>query len=482
MWKLITTLSLLATSITLWASTQNLALEDCHVKGIKEKVQCGNLQVLENYQKPEGATIDINVVVLPAIDRTSRKEPLMFLAGGPGQAATELAAHIRRVFSEVRKTRDIILVDQRGTGKSSPLECDETIEKSQNIYTSGMSDLKVDDIRECVSTFTHDLSQFNSENAIRDFDSVRAALGHETINVYGGSYGTRAALVYMRMFPQQLRSVVLDSVGPIEVPIGPFGQSAAQSFQALVDNCKAELACEKAFPNIEQEFQQVFESLVKAPKTITILHPRLGTPIDMVVDGEKFINSIRMQLYSMEGRTMVPLVIHQAYQGNYMPLAGLLARQDTTDSEGGMYMGLTLNIVCNEDYPKVSVQDWNADANNQFGRNISHRLWRLACPVWPKYRPDNTFYKSVTADIPTLILSGKLDPVTPPSNGEESHQTLPKSRHIVVKNAAHIVAGNTCALELIDQFLDDLKPEELDDKCLTEIPDESFMTSLNGNI
>lgn len=481
MWKLLATLSLLTASMTSLASP-SLMLEDCHVKGIKEQVQCGQLDVLENYQKLDGRQISINVVVLPSIDRTSTKEPLMFLAGGPGQAATELAAHIRRVFTEVRKTRDIILVDQRGTGKSSALQCDDTIEKTQNIYTSSIVDLNVQDIRECISTFTQEMSEYNSENAIRDFDAVRAALGYEMINVYGGSYGTRAALVYMRMFPQHLRSVVLDSVGPIEVPIGAFGQSAAQSFKALVENCHAEAACQKAFPNIESEFQQVFQSLVSSPKTLSILHPRLGTPVDMVVDGDKFINSIRMQLYSMEGRTMVPLVIHQAYKGNYMPLAGLLARQDTTDSEGGMYMGLTLNIVCNEDFPKISINDWNADANNQFGRNISHRMWRLACPVWPKYRPDDSFYKPVIADIPTLILSGKLDPVTPPSNGEKSDKTLPNSRHIIVKNAAHIVAGNTCALELIDQFLDELKPEELNEKCLTEMPDESFMTSLNGNI
>ncbi len=482
MWKLIATLSLLTTSMTILASTKNLVLEDCHVKGVKEQVQCGTLDVLENYQKPDGQQISVNIVILPAIDRTSTKEPLMFLAGGPGQAATELAAHIRRIFTEVRKTRDIVLVDQRGTGQSSPLECDETIEKSQNIYTSSLSDLKVDDIRECISSFKQDLSQFNSENSIRDFDAVRAALGHEKINLYGGSYGTRAALVYMRLFPQHLRSVVLDSVGPVEVPIGTFGQSAAQSFQALVNNCHAEQACKTAFPNLEDEYQAVFELLVKTPKTISILHPRLGTPVDMVVDGDKFVNSIRMQLYSMEGRTMLPLVVHQAFKGNFMPLAGLLARQDTEKSEGGMYMGLTLNIVCNEDFPKISINDWNKDADNQFGRNISHRLWRLACPVWPKYRPDESFYKPVTADIPTLILSGQLDPVTPPSNGEKSHATLPNSRHIVVKNAAHIVASNSCALEIIDQFLNELTPAELDEKCLTEIPDESFMTSLNGNI
>lgn len=147
-----------------------------------------------------------------------------------------------------------------------------------------------------------------------------------------------------------------------------------------------------------------------------------------------------------------------------------------------MYFGLTLNIVCNEDFPLLNENDWNADADNTFGRNVSHRVWRLACPLWPKYRPSSEFYQPVTADIPTLVLSGNLDPVTPPSNGEKSDATLVNSHHIVVKNAAHIVASSDCGVDVVNQFLTELKPDQLDEKCLTEIPDESFMTSLNGNI
>ncbi|WP_286265744.1 alpha/beta fold hydrolase [Thalassotalea atypica] len=479
---LMTTICLLLISWQGLAKESKLELEECHVKGIKEQVQCGTLTVPEDYQKPEGTSLDVNVVVLPAIDRSSELEPLMFLAGGPGQAATELSAHIRRTFYEIRKTRDIILVDQRGTGKSNAIICDEAEFYDQNVYTSSSSDFSADDIRECIGQLKQNLSQYNSENAIRDFDAVRAALGHQKINIYGGSYGTRAALVYMRLLPDSLRSVVLDSVGPIEVPIGPFGQSSARSFSLLVENCNLEAACAKAFPDLESEFQTVYERLMKSPEIIRISHPRLGTPLDFKVDGEKFISVIFTKLYSMELRTVVPLTIHQAFLGNFQPLAGLLSTDDTNTDEGGMYFGLTLNIVCNEDFPLLNENDWNADADNTFGRNVSHRVWRLACPLWPKYRPSSEFYQPVTADIPTLVLSGNLDPVTPPSNGEKSDATLVNSHHIVVKNAAHIVASSDCGVDVVNQFLTELKPDQLDEKCLTEIPDESFMTSLNGNI
>ena len=482
MWKKIVTLVLACTSLSVMAQTPtNLALENCHIDGIKSKVRCGTLSVPEDYQQPQGTKIDINVVVLPAIDKNTEKEPLMFLAGGPGQAATELAAHLRRVFYEVRKQHDIILVDQRGTGQSSPLLCDENIFEAENIYGMSAESFTVDQVKQCLAEMQQNMSQYNSENAIRDFDAVRAALGYEKINVYGGSYGTRAALVYLRLFPESLNSVILDSVGPIEVPIGPFGQSSARSFELLLENCQAQQACSSAFPNLKEEYQTVYNKLQQAPVSVTIPHPRLGTPTTLLIDNDKFINTLRLQLYSMETRTIVPLVVHQAFLGNYLPFAGLLASQDQKESKGGMYFGLTLNIVCNEDFPLVNDFAWQQDADNSFGANTSHKIWRKACPVWPTYQPSAEFYQPVTANVPTLILSGNLDPVTPPANGDKSDATLPNSRHIVVKNAAHIVAGNDCAVGIIREFIENKDLESLDQSCLQELPDETFMTSLNGN-
>ena len=464
-------------SASAYSEEQQFTLENCHVDGVKAQVKCGKLQVPENYSQPNEAQISINFVVLPAIDNSDNKTPLMFLAGGPGQAAAELAAGLRRVFNEVRKTRDLILIDQRGTGESHPLQCEEALE--QDIYSLTPEDLSAQDIKDCLATFSGDLSQYNSENAIRDFDAVRAALGHEKINIYGGSYGTRAGLVYMRMFPQSLRSVVLDSVAPIEVPIGLFGQSSARSFSLLLDNCQKELSCQQAYPELEQEFNTLMTRLEHNPAEVSIAHPRLGTQTKFVINKAKLLGTIRMQLYSVASRSLVPLVIHQAYLGNYMPLAGLVAQ-----SEGGMgiYLGLLFNIACNEDFPRISVTNFEQDANNNFGGSDSHFGFKMVCPLWPQYRPSEAFYQTVTADIPTLILSGNLDPVTPPSNGDYSAKSLPNNHHIVVNNAAHTVAMSTCASDIINEFLTSLKPKELDESCLEDIPNETFMTNLNGGV
>lgn len=472
---LVIPLMILLVSFNAYSDEQNFTFENCHVDGVKAQVKCGKLQVPENYSKPDGEQIGIHFVVLPAIDNSDGKTPLMFLAGGPGQAATELASDLRRVFNEVRKTRDLILVDQRGTGESHPLQCEDVL--AQNVYELTPEDFSEQDIKDCLATFSTDLSQYNSENAIRDFDAVRVALGHQQINIYGGSYGTRAGLIYMRMFAQSLRSVVLDSVGPIEVPIGLFGQSSARSFNLLLENCQKELSCQQAYPELEQEFNAVITRLEQTPAEVSIAHPRLGTQTKFVISKAKFLGTLRMQLYSVETRSLVPLVIHQAYLGNYLPLAGLVAQTETGQ---GIYLGLLFNIACNEDYPRISATDFTQDANNNFGGGDSHFSFKMTCPLWPQYRPSETFYQAVTADIPTLILSGNLDPVTPPSNGEYSAKSLVNNHHIIVENASHTVAMTTCASDIINEFLTSLKPKELDESCLKEIPKESFMTNLNG--
>lgn len=473
-WKCMAVVALAGLSGLVKANDNKLTLEDCHLDGISQQVQCGKLQVPEDYQNPTGEQLSINFAVLPAIDRNQNKEPMMFLAGGPGQAAVSLASGLYQAFNEVRKTRDIILVDQRGTGGSHPLQCEDELELDP--YTYMPESYTSADVKKCIDTLEGDLSQFNSENAIRDFDAVRQALGHEKITIYGGSYGTRAGLVYMRLFPESLSAVVLDSVGPIEVPIGLFGKSSERSFNMLIDNCLENPSCQQTYPDLKQQFSQLVAQLEQQPVTVSIAHPTLGTKTDFLVSRAKFLSTIFTMLYSMETRSLVPLVIDQAAKGNFAPLAGIIA----TGSMGEMFVGLTLNIVCNEDMPKVTPSMLADDANNGFNGELSHFAWNTACPVWPQYRPSEDFYQPVTANIPALIISGELDPVTPPSNAEHSDKSLPNSRHIVMKDSSHTPGISPCAMKLIAEFLDKKNPNDLNESCLSEIPKESFMLGLNG--
>ncbi|MEM8941304.1 MAG: alpha/beta hydrolase [Pseudomonadota bacterium] len=453
-----------------------LQLEPCYLEGISRQVLCGQLDVPENYEDPEGARLNLNVAVLPAIDPSLSSTPMLFLAGGPGQAATTLAALIRRQHFETLKTRDIVLIDQRGTGDSSPLECD-TLE-DEDVYRDLPANIDIKtEIEACLAQITQDLSQFNTENAIRDFDAVREALGYERVHLYGGSYGTRAALIYLQMFPSVVESAVLDSVGPVEVPIGLFGKSAADSFERLLENCRASTACSDAFPELKAEFDALVQRVSESPVEVEIPHPRTGAITTLRLDTQKLTANLRLQLYSREGRSLVPIVVHEAYHGNYRPLAGLISQ---TENGLGINSALTLNIVCNEDVPRVTADMLALDAQNTFDQDTGHRTFHDACPFWPRYTPARELFEPVTAEIPTLLLSGALDPVTPPSNAEITDQTLGNSRHLVAKHGSHIVAGLGCASELIAEFFEHLDPQRLDETCLDEIPPVTFMSSLNG--
>jgi hypothetical protein len=256
-----------------------------------------------------------------------------------------------------------------------------------------------------------------------------------------------------------------------------FSQSVARSFNLLLEHCQQEEVCQQAYPNLADEFKALISRLDNKPVSLTIPHPRLGTPTTFVISKGKLLGTLTQQLYSVSARSLVPLIIHQAYLENYAPLAGIIAM-----SEGGMgiYVGLLFNITCNEDFPRITDELFVKDADNNFGGDNSQQGFKMVCPLWPQYRPSEDFYQSVTVDIPTLILSGGLDPVTPPSNGEHSAKSLPNSHHIIVDNTSHIVTTSTCGIDIVNEFLTSLKPKELDETCLEEVPAESFMTSLNG--
>ena len=489
-------------------NNKQLSFKRCHVDGIKTQVLCGELKVPENYQYHLQNNIQyfpqitIKFVVIPAIERNEKYAPLMFLAGGPGQSAVGIAAGILGAFNEVRKTRDLLLIDQRGTGQSQALVCSafskknlrekdavafssqKPSQKKDNVYSNIPEDFSSAEIEQCLSQLTEDLSQYNSENAIRDFNEVRQVLGYQYINIYGSSYGTRAGLLYMQLFPQTIQHIVLDGVAPIEKPIGLFGQSSAASFELLLTDCEQEEYCQQAFPQLKDEFQRLVKRLEKQPMTIEILHPKLGIPTTFVLTKAKLYSIIIKQLYSVPMRSFIPLALHQAYIDNYLPLAGLIAAGEDT---GEMSTALYFNIICNEDFARLTADAFNHDAQNNFSESYSHKSLQQVCPLWPTYPLPSTFTQALNLDpltikIPSLILSGGLDPVTPASNGEALVKRLPNSHHIIVDNLSHGVAtsASDCVVPIINQFLMDITMQDIDTSCLNNIPKASFMTTLNG--
>lgn len=474
--------SLLFPASALWAaegaaaSREAPALDGCYLKNISERVLCGQLQVPENYDQPEGKQISLFFAVLPAISDNKKPDPLLILAGGPGQAATELAAAIDRIFKDVRRQRDILLIDQRGTGRSNPLRCamghvEEFAKTDEQISLQALA-------LECLQQFeTEDLTQYHSVNAIRDFERVRQYLGYPQVNLYGGSYGSRAGLVYLREYPQSVRAAVLDALAPVQVVVGPFGAHGADSFHQLLQRCAASDACNDAFPNLYERYQDALLRLEQQPELLRVPDPLSNEMTDVMMTAGRFTSALRVALYHPTGRQLLPYVMTQTAEGNYTPLMGLLG---STMAQAEMYMGLTLSVLCSEDLPRATPELLAADADNDFIGGRTGDAFVEMCSVWPQQQRPADWFEPVQSDIPTLLLSGALDPVTPPAWAELAAQTLSNSRHLVAPHGAHTIVSHTCANRLAARFIDDLNLAALDEKCLLEQRPTPFILNSNG--
>lgn len=454
-----------------------LKLESCFVEGVKTQLQCGKYAVPENWQQPTDTEVSLNVIVVKSISQSPQPDPLFLLMGGPGQAASELVPGLIKIFNSVHQERDLVFIDQRGTGLSSPLVCDE---EDGDIYEVLSSDFDVADIKKCLSQFNVDLSQYNTNNAILDFDAVRVALGYDKINLYGISYGSRAAMVYMREKPQALRSVILDGVVPPQVIVGPMGIEAERAFDILVKQCSEHNDCQKQFPNFASNYQMIRLQLEKAPIKTIVDHPVTDKPIPLSIDSKKFINTLRSMLYSVGRRELVPFVVNEFAKGNYKPFIGLMSQSE--DSTGAMYVGLTFNILCNEDIPRASKALLDKDAANTFSGSHTFEVFSSICEHWPTFDAPANFGDEVKSDIPTMLLSGDLDPVTPPAWGNIAAKGLSNQKHYIAKHAGHGLITQTCAASMIGSFIENLSFDDVDDSCLDKQPLPGFLLNNNANV
>lgn len=467
-------------SATSAPTTTPSQLAPCYLKNISEQVLCGQLLVPENYEQPEGRNISIHYAVLPAVSESKKADPLLILAGGPGQAATELAAMINRMFNDVRRQRDILLIDQRGTGKSNPLSCevshvDELVKTDDNMELDRMA-------ADCLADYLaqhsdSDLTQYHTVNAIRDFEAVRQHLGYPQVNLYGGSYGTRAGLVYMREAPAAVRSATLDAVAPPEVVVGPFGRHGAQSFELLLEQCQQSAACSQAFPELSQQYQSVLTQLAAEPVPLTVADPLSNEATDILITAGRFTSVMRVGLYHPSTRQMLPYVIQQTGLANYTPLIGLLG---SAMAQSEMYMGLTLSVLCSEDLSRATDDLLAYDGDNSFIGSRTADAFIDMCSVWPQAPRPQSWFEPVYSDIPTLLLSGRLDPVTPPTWGALAAQTLTNSRHLIAPHGSHTIASHTCANKLAAKFIDTLDTQALDDSCLQNQKPAPFVLNANG--
>ena len=406
------------------AAQPSIELLDCRLDGVSVPARCGSLTVFEDRAAGAGRTIDLNIVVIPAVSGSPEPDPLFFLAGGPGQAATELADRVLGRFAEVRRSRDLVFVDQRGTGGSGRMSCalfDAVPDEEASGESLQFDAFPLDDLRDClteVETAT-DPRHYTTPVAMDDLDDVRAALGYETINLYGGSYGTRAGLIYLRRHPDRVRTAVLDGLAPVSMRLpSSMGADAQRALDRLFADCAADSGCRGAFPGLPGTFARVIEALEASPRVLNTTHPRTGEPFELPLSASAFAAGLRASLYNPTVASLAPWTIVRAAQGDFGPFLAQLVPL----SESGEIInpGMFLSVICAEDVSQLA----DGDAERLAAEGILGRLQVEvivdACSVWPAADLPAGYFEPVRSDVPALLLSGDLDPVTPPRWGEEA--------------------------------------------------------------
>ena len=438
---------------------------------------CGTLTVFENRDLGSGRQIDLWIVVLPSLSAVPEPDPLVFLAGGPGQGAAQLASQIQPIFRRVLRTRDIVLVDQRGTGESHPLNCRS--ESSSLREMTEASDAALERLRRCLEGYDADVRLYTTDIAMDDLQDVIAFLGYDRVNLYGGSYGTRAALVYLRQHGDHVRSVVLDGVSPTEMRLPLFtARDAQRALDRLLVDCETDARCRHAFPGLASRTRALIARLEHQQERVRIVHPRTGVPEDVEVDARLVATVVFSALYSPLTASIVPALIERAEKNDFQSLFALgLAGEGATEN---MSLGMQLSVLCSEDASRVTLDEVAREAaSTVFG---SHLLGSQldACAIWPRRAMDAAYYNPVVSDVPTLVLSGEIDPVTPPGWGEAVVKHLSRGQHIALPATGHGVVGTPCGNDLVTAFIERGSIEELDTDCVAFVRRPPFFLTPAG--
>ena len=472
--------SCLFTAVLLLAScrsstTSEAELEACRIPGVEREVRCGAVRVPEDPDAPSSRPIEVRFAVVPAVARNKQPDPIFVFAGGPGQAATKVARQVMPVLAELNARRDIVLIDQRGTGRSNALTCDVD---EGSLASALEPEQQLARLEPCLKGLAADLRQYATWIAVRDFEVIRSQLGAEKVNLWGASYGTRAALEYMRQYPDRVRTAVLDGAAPpdMALPVS-FALDAEAALKSLADLCARDERCRARYP----DFDQRVSALLKRAESgidIRIPHPLTGLTETFRLDRKMLASLLRAPLYVPQLSSVLPYALAEAGRGDFTALVALSAAISGGVSEN-FSVGMHFAVICAEDVPRMETTSSTSQAGAvRFGSAFAD-LYRQACRLVPSRAVPPEFYSVPASNVPVLIFSGGLDPATPPRHGESVARRLGNARHLVAPNLGHGVSAQGCAPMLVSRFVRDASFERVDGDCLARIPAPGFFAAID---
>lgn len=433
--------------------------------------ECTSIAVLENPLAPTGRKIDIHLLRIKSVDAKPQADPLILIQGGPGGSSQRMAYTLNRAFAFVRQTRDLIFVDLRGTGQSNPLNCSGLEAINPQLNDSDALARYKDLMVQCGEEFKDYAGFYTTQYAIADLEFIRTRLGYRQLNLWGASYGSRVALEYASAYPAATRSIILDGVAPRAIMLPSFIPRDAQAaFEKLNLYCQQNSACQNHYGNLADHANTILVALKNAEDTgtpirITQPDPLNQQPKERVFTPRRFVQLLISALYSRELTSLVPRALSEAAQGNYQLLATINALAEANHEQLSVAEGLYYSVVCNEDRHNQPTQEHNS--KTFLGVDIiSEKI--AVCTHWPKPHDPPLKSKTAQSGIPTLLLSGALDPVTPKIWADEVAKFFPNHQSIEVPGGNHVVSTLGCIPTLTAQFIQ--SPEKkLPSECSQDI-------------
>lgn len=462
------------------ATAHGAAPQACRLPGLAHQVLCGRVQRPLDPDRPDGPTIDVRYAIVPALARHKLPDPVVLLAGGPGQSAIDLAPAVLPLLGRLNNRRDLVFIDQRGTGRSAPLGCPAVdVEPIARRFDTAVQQRLLAECRETLGrtpplTSPEQLRLFTTTIAMADFDAVRRALGVGQVNLIGASYGTRAALEWHRQQPAAIRRMVLDGVAPPDMAL-PDSMSidSQRALDAVFDACGREAACQSRYPRLRAEWDRLLGEL---PQPADLRDPLTGQTDHVRIERDTVLGFVRAALYLPTTASVLPAAIDAATHGRFEPLAALAtmlqARPGRRDPTGGIAAGMHFSVVCSEDVPRLDAVDATR-AGRDFGVAMRGQ-YQAICADWPRGSVDPAFYRIVPATSAVLLLSGGLDPATPPRHAQDARRQLgAKATLRVVAHAGHGVMSIGCMRDVVFRFIDasdDDAARAVDSRCAEAIP------------
>ncbi len=444
------------------------------------KARCTKLAVPENPESVDGAEIELSLAVVPSLNIKPLADPLVLISGGPGQSVIDFYLGYRYAFEPIRRNRDIILVDQRGTGESNALRCEainSMVESGENTQAL------IAATKACLTELPGDPRYYTTSVAVADLERVRRFLGVDTWNLYGISYGTRVAQHYLRRYPKSTRRVILDGVVHPELILGPgIAIDAQATLDRIFARCEEDEACGTRFPSLRKAFDELYQRLDEQPQTVGISDPTTGELREQFLSELELGAAVRLMSYAPDTVALLPIMIDSAWRdNNYAPLAGQVRMHETLMTDA-MSIGMHNAVVCSEDAPFYEGLDIDRDAlQASYLSGVNFDALKTMCEHWPRGLIDEDFKEPLTSDVPVLLLSGSNDPVTPPKYAEIAALGFSSQQHLIGPRQGHGLAARGCVPRLMAKFIEaETDPLPLDAQCVDKLTATPFFVTYSG--